>query len=303
MIEKSLSRLKKLDELFISKGYKPLVLFSGGKDSLVVLDLCHQYFGSDMYVAYIHIPGNTHETCDYYVLCTVEKYLGSLSRFMYLYQNKPLKVRNKLMDPDFFEYAMEYGIPTFRNARWCMRIFKIEVLKKLPRNFIFISGEKSSDSTFRFKFMTKHTREGLVLPTIANADYHVNINLKLIWDWSKDVVWKYIRERELKLNPLYGTIGHSGNCMLCPCYLTSVDRILRYLHRLELYDKRWYDKILNFFREYMRKHRELTRCSVKCSKCPYMKDKNKYVFAKRIGVVLELLNGNNCILNYLKFSK
>jgi len=179
-----------------------------------------------------------------------------------------------------------------------MRMFKLIPLKKLPKNFFFISGEKASDSHWRFKFINKNVKDGFVLPSFSHDEYHSHANLKLIYDWTTEHVKKYIKERELKLNPLYETIGHSGNCMLCPAYLSSIDRILRYLHRLELYDKKWYDKIMSFFKEYMKKHRELTKCSMKCSKCPYMKDRTKYIHAKRIGIVLELLSGNS-ILNYI----
>ncbi len=297
-IGSAITRLRKLDELYISKGYKPLVLFSGGKDSLVVLDLCYRYFGSDMYVAYIHVPGNTHEECDYYVLCTVERYLGSLRRFYYMHYDKFLRVRGREVEPNFFIYALEYGIPMYIRMRWCMRIFKIEPLTTLPADYILLSGEKQSDNWWRFKYLTEQACKSEIPGLYYRPDqYHKHYNLKLIYDWSSEHVKKYIRERELKLNPLYSKVGHSGNCMICPAYISSVDRLLRYLNLLERNDARWYNVIMSFFREYMKKHRQLVKCDRPCSRCPYMNNRKKYIFAKRIGIVLELLE--NSIFRYL----
>ncbi len=296
LIEQAFDRLRLLDELFISRGYKPLVLFSGGKDSLVVLDLCHQYFGSDFHVAYIHIPGNTHEECDYYVLCTVEKYLGSLRRFHYLFKKEQIRIRGVKREPDFFEYCKYYGLPLLYSNRWCMRIFKIEVLKQLPQCYVFVSGETAS-SKFRSKFYSNVLNDGFIVKGKVDTMYYNHHNLKLIYDWEKKHVTRYIKLYNLKLNPLYKTIGHSGNCMLCPGYLSSVDKILHYLRRLELHYSHWYKKILQLFRDFMDYHRKMIGCNLPCSKCPYLKDRNRYIYAKRIGIVLELLN--NDIRKYL----
>ena len=129
LIDRVFNRLRRLDEEFVSRGFKPLVLFSGGKDSLVVLDLCYKYFGCDMYVAYVHVNGNTHEDCDYYVVCTVERLLGSTRRFYYLYRVEPVQARGCVIhEPDFMQLSMLWGLPGIIH-RWCMRVFKIEVLK------------------------------------------------------------------------------------------------------------------------------------------------------------------------------
>jgi len=298
LIENTLNRLKKLDEYFISKGYKPCILFSGGKDSLVVLDLCYQHYGNDMYVCYIHIPGNTHEECDRYVFDIVDKYGFSNRNFIYLKQTDKLKVRGKEIEPDFFVYAIEYGLPIYAKMRWCLRIFKLMPLMKLPCNFILISGEKQSDSIWRFKYIEKLKNNVVPDLILAKDQYYKHYNLKLIYDWKTDHVLEYVKKRKLKLNPLYRTINHSGNCMLCPGRLSSIDRILNDLRKNEIYYPYWYNKIIQFFKEFMKKHREMTKCNLPCSKCPYMRNRNRYIFAKKIGIVLELLNENS-ILKYL----
>ena len=300
LVEKAFTRLRRLDELFVSKGYKSLVLFSGGKDSLVVLDLCYRYFGSDFYVAYIHIPGNTHEECDYYVLCTVERYLGSLRRFYYLYRTEPIRLGSLGIElsPDEFDKLLVYPSlaihPRDIRARKCMVYYKVEVMKHVPKHFVFISGARASDGLWRTLYM-QQMHDGMF-----KSPVHKHWTLELIYDWPREAVLEYIKLNNLKLNPLYEKISHSGNCMICPAHFSSVEKILLYLNKLERYYPHWYKKVLDFMRQYMQYHRERVKCNMPCSKCPYLRDKNRYIMAKRIGVVLELLD--NSIVKYLQKS-
>ena len=299
LVESVLRRLKKLDELFISRGYKPLVLFSGGKDSLVVLDLCYRYFGSDLYVAYIHIPGNTHEECDYYVLSQVEKYLGDVRRFMYLYRDEPIKLGSlgvTLLPHQFDELLVYTSLainPRDYRARKCMLLYKIDVMRRLSKNYIFISGAKFSDGVWRAEYLSL-TNDG-----IFKSSMLMHWTLEVIYDWNTEAIMKYIELNNLKLNPLYDKIGHSGNCMICPAHFSSIDKILTYLKKLEIHYPNWHRKVMNFMRKYMKHHREKVRCNLPCSKCPYMRDKNRYIYAKRIGLVLELLENHKPITWYL----
>jgi len=50
------------------------LLFSGGKDSLVSLDLCYRAWGESFKVIYIEITGNTHPECTRYNNCLCKYY-------------------------------------------------------------------------------------------------------------------------------------------------------------------------------------------------------------------------------------
>ena len=117
-------------------------------------------------------------------------------KFIYLKQSEKLRVHGREVDPDFFEYAKEYGLPIFVKMRWCMRIFKLMPLLNLPTNMLFISGEKQSDSPWRFKYIESIKRAPIQELVLAKDQYHKHFNLKLIFDWDTEHVKKYIKERE-----------------------------------------------------------------------------------------------------------
>ena len=82
------------------------VLFSGGKDSLVVLDLAYKYWKDNFKVIYIEITGNTHPKCNKYVHKVVNEYGVELIHLKY--------------DKDFFDMLMELSYPSvlWSGARW-----------------------------------------------------------------------------------------------------------------------------------------------------------------------------------------
>ena len=96
----------------------------------------------------------------------------------------------------------------------------------------------------------RQSRDGFLINEVTS--YGTNWpRLLLIYDWPEEAVYKYVKHHNLKLNPLYPLIGHSGNCMGCPKYFRTYEKCSRYLERLRKFDQRWYNKLVHFLREYV----------------------------------------------------
>lgn len=116
------------------------VFFSGGKDSLVALDLANKYL-KDFTVIYIEITGNTHPKCTKYARRIVENYYG----------NDFVMLKND--SNDFYECLMKWGYPSFlprARSRWCMDRFKANPVRKYTkRKGVGIVGVSPNDSMRR----------------------------------------------------------------------------------------------------------------------------------------------------------
>ena len=96
----------------------------------------------------------------------------------------------------------------------------------------------------------RQSRDGFLINEVTS--YGTNWpRLLLIYDWPEEAVYKYVEHHNLKLNPLYSLIGHSGNCMGCPKYFRAYEKCSQYLERLRRFDQRWYNKLVHFLREYV----------------------------------------------------
>ena len=212
-IEEALMILKEARERF----RRAYVMFSGGKDSLVVLDLASRVFSSDeLKIVYIEITGNTAK-------CNID-YVYSIHR-KYYSDYELLHLRSNY---DFFDYMVRTGLPGL-NARWCTRIFKFNLLRRIVPP-IFIVGIKRSDSRFRARRYRQYI--------IANDIVH-GISVLPLLNWSNSDVYEYIRMNSLPLNPCYEKYGVAGDCMFCPYHTKSaITRILQ--------DPYWRQKILSY---------------------------------------------------------
>ncbi len=177
------------------------VMFSGGKDSLVVLDLIISLFGTEnLYVVYIEIPGNTHELNIQYTYNVIKKYKIPMEKFLHLKS-----------EHDFYELVKKWGWPGPRR-RWCMTTFKKQVINKHLKGKLSVTGVKAFDSGWRKKWV----RAGAlgVIPGWKT------IYFKPIFHWNdndvKEYINKYIKVKGIDLNPLYNIIGGSANCVYCP---------------------------------------------------------------------------------------
>jgi len=181
------------------------VCFSGGKDSLVCLDLCAKVWKDDFKVIYVEITGNTHPECTKYAYRIVDEY--------------GLEMVHLKHDEDFFEVLEKYGYPSvfWTGSRWCMNRFKDRPLAKFVKNndvTVVVSGIKQGDSPRRRSWISKAVFEGVVLKPRKGS--WGRIQLIPLYNWEKDDVWVYINEKGLPINPLYKKIGGAGNCLICP---------------------------------------------------------------------------------------
>jgi len=224
LVEEALEVLRKARETY-KKAY---ILFSGGKDSLVVLDLATQVFKpSEAKIVFTEITGNTDELNVDYVYRVWQKYYSD-------YELIHLK-RNE----DFFEYMLRAGTPGPK-GRWCMKQFKQVLWRRLPWP-LFVSGMKRSDSAKRRLVYTSH---------FVRNDWIIKTNALPILNWTSRDVLDYVKERGLEVSPCYKIFGHSGNCMFCPFHN-------RRAVSLTLADPYWRSKILSYLPHTMKKSNKL----------------------------------------------
>lgn len=200
-------------------GDTPLIVnFSGGKDSMVLLDLVRRT--TDKYVCCYMISGIEFPEAIDFVKTLCER----------------LDVRLLLSSPadykgGFFSRLPIIGyFPTVQNnTLWCNRDLKIRpqkvVLKRVFGNQLFfkLNGVRRYESSRRMK-MHRKTRD------FMREDYHVSKSLMVfpILNWTDDDVKKYLKLRAIHVavNPLYERYGVSG-CYWCPFYQKQIyERIL-----------------------------------------------------------------------------
>lgn len=168
-----------------------VVSFSGGKDSLVALDLARR--------AGIKKAIFSDTTIEDKI--TIE-YVRNLHNFM--------DVDIEILEPkvDFFTLFDEYGPPS-RRYRWCCPTIKYPQIAEYDRkNNIkyMITGLRKSESPIR----TKYEIIG-INPMIPNVK-----EFNPIIDWSEKDVFGYIKNHNLPLNPIYNLGFKRNGCVICP---------------------------------------------------------------------------------------
>ena len=165
------------------------VSVSGGKDSLVVLDLAIR--------AGIRKAVYCNTTIEFPQ--TVE-YISVLKSFY----NIPIDVVSA--GTTFFEMCKQVGFPS-RRLRWCCDVFKFGPLAKFARQkgvCEFITGLRRDES---------HSRKNYTY--LDNNPLVPARQLNPILDWKEEDVWNYIRRYSLPVNSLYDIFERNG-CWCCP---------------------------------------------------------------------------------------
>lgn len=205
--------LEKLKEM----PHRKFVIWSGGKDSTVVLDLARKVLGD---VEAVFADGGVEfpETVDYVKRMASEWGLN-------------LTIVRPGEGEDFWTGLEKNGVPTFGNW-WCVELLKTRpvsrYLSSLPGPKVRMFGTKATDSK----------RRARVYPT-ALVSRGVFLDAYPVLNWTDDEIWDYLRENNIPVNPCYGLYGTS-RCWVCP----GNEVVPNYLERLGRHHPEFVDRLM-----------------------------------------------------------
>ena len=188
------------------------VSFSGGKDSLVVLDIAQR--AGIKKAVFCNTTIEFDETIEY--TRKISNYFTLKMDFV-----EPQK--------SFFEMVEKIGVPS-RRFRWCCDILKFAPLANYANDKHikgFVTGLRRQESKRR-KFYTENDKNPLMTTRQINP----------IIDWSTQDVWSYIRTYNLPYNPLYEKINRIG-CWCCPYKSDSEWNLIREMipNKMDMFEK------------------------------------------------------------------
>ena len=164
------------------EGY--FVGFSGGKDSIVSLELCR-------------IAGVKHKA---FYSCTR---IDPPEDVRFIRQNYP-DVKWLFPKESLFALIRKHG-PPFRSRRWCC-----DHLKKIP----------SKDHPLKSRIMGIRAEESKRRASRPRIDtFNRQTTYKVIFNWPEWAVWEFIEERNIVYPALYDEGFHRIGCVVCPYIL------------------------------------------------------------------------------------
>jgi len=184
----------------ISKYDLPIsVSFSGGKDSLVVLDLVSS-ITRDFTSIFIDTGLEHPQTRDYVKRIARERNLRLITADA----------------GDAFDDNFPLFGPPAKDFRWCCKVCKLapasEVIEdEFPKGTLTVEGNRKLES-----FSRAHTDLVEENPFVPGQ-----VIVNPIRDWTALDVWLYIMMRDLDYNPLYDEDIERVGCWMCPSTLAS----------------------------------------------------------------------------------
>jgi len=195
------------------RGRPVYVSFSGGKDSLVVLDLTKSALKHSPKAYFINTGLEFPETVEY------------ARQFCH---DNDIELDELDAGDVFWQHLPDFGPPA-KDYRWCCKVCKLAPAGEIPEkgNYLTIDGKRKYESFSRAR----------IPATEGNPLVPGQVNVYPIRDWRALEVWLYIHWRGLEYNPLYDMGFERVGCWLCPAALGAEFRRMLDLHP-DLYE-RW----------------------------------------------------------------
>ncbi len=184
----------------LAKNQLPVTIsFSGGKDSLVVLDLLSS-ITKDFTAIFIDTGLEHPKTREY-----VEK----------LVKDRGVRLLTAPAGDAFEDNFPAFGPPA-KDFRWCCKVCKLApaskvIEEKFPQGTLTAEGNRRLESFSRAYTELVHENPFVPGQTIVNP----------IRDWTALDIWLYIIWRELPYNSLYDEDIERVGCWMCPSSLAS----------------------------------------------------------------------------------
>lgn len=180
-------------------GKRPVVSFSGGKDSTVVSYLVRKSLESNKV---LHIFGDT----------TIE-YPSTLNYIKEFSKNNgdEIPFRENSSYHTFLEMCELIGPPSMLNA-WCCSVFKASPIAQLIRDVKSKRGAISFEGIRRKESWRRRNRE----PVYNNKKIAHQLSVYPILEWRELEVWLYILSKHLDFNEAYNKGLPRVGCMYCP---------------------------------------------------------------------------------------
>jgi len=179
-------------------GRKPVVSFSGGKDSAVVSYLVRKALKTD---EVLHIFGNT--TIEY------PDTLNYIKRFSKA--NGRIPFRKNSSDHTFLEMCKLIGPPSMLNA-WCCSVFKASPISQLINEVKSEAGVISFEGVRRRESCRRKNRE----PIYHNKKITHQLSAYPVLEWREVDIWLFILSKQLDFNDAYKKGLPRVGCMYCP---------------------------------------------------------------------------------------
>jgi len=206
-------------------GRKPVVSFSGGKDSAVVAHLVARAVGATEPVSLFFADTTLeHPETNSYVTQFAEYY--------------GLPITIKQASSDFFQMCEQLEPPS-RIMRWCCTVFKANPLNTFLHEQ---EGVLSFDGIRRVESNRRRNYERIS----GNKKTLSQLVFRPILDWSSLAVWIYIFAYGIPYNPAYDKGYARVGCIICP-FSTDFNDFLTRKHYPEKVQM-WESTLIRYFR-------------------------------------------------------
>ncbi len=205
------------------------VSFSGGKDSLVTLDLTRSAVKKPIKVFFANTGIEFPETVDF------------ARRFC---KENDIELIEVKVNEAFWENLPSFGPPA-KDFRWCCKVCKLAPINSVIEECTH-AGKKclTIDGKRRFESFTRSR----INPKEENPFIPGQVSVFPIRNWRAIEVWLYIFYRKLEYNPLYDEGFERVGCWLCPAELSAEYYRFGQLHP-ELFT-RWNECLLKWGKEH-----------------------------------------------------
>lgn len=205
---------------------KPVVSFSGGKDSTVVSYLVRKALGineiSHMFSDTTMEYPDTHEY--------IKRFSGN---------NGGIPFYQRSGKNDFLEMCKLIGPPSRINA-WCCTVFKASPIANMVSNINDKGGVISFEGIRKRESHRRRDRE----KTYMNKKIVHQLSVYPILDWKEIEIWLFILAKGLDFNNAYKRGFPRVGCMYCPNNISYNEHLLKIIYPAKI--QKWEDFLLNY---------------------------------------------------------